>query len=156
MCLSCQDTLPAEDPSWLYPQVLGQRAPIPPRNEPMLYIPNIVDDSNVQATTLYMKNLQLNVPSTTPKSILYDTRTYGTSDTCIETLMTSAANIIITGRDSGTLGMDSLVCVINIASFHTDFGFLNQRIHSDQSWMTMPSYYLRWSGFQTYVILLRR
>jgi hypothetical protein len=151
MCLSRQDTLPAEDPSWSYPQVSGQVAPIPPRNEPMLYIPNIVDDSNVQATTLYMKNLQLNVPSTTPKSILYDTRTYGTSDTRIETLMTSAANIII--RDSGTRGMDSLVCVIDIASFHTDFGFLNQRI---QSWMTMPSYYLRWSGFQTYMILLRR
>jgi len=42
--LSCQDTLPSEDPSWLYSRVQGQPAPIPPRNEPLLYIPNNVVD----------------------------------------------------------------------------------------------------------------
>ncbi len=38
--LSRQDTLPAEDPSWSYPLVPGQVAPIPPRNEPLLFIFN--------------------------------------------------------------------------------------------------------------------
>jgi len=47
--LSREDTLPAEDPSWSYLQVPGKPAPIlvPPCNEPILYIPNVVDDSNV-------------------------------------------------------------------------------------------------------------
>ena len=38
--LSRQDTLPTEDPSWSYSPVPGQPAPIPPRNEPLLFIPN--------------------------------------------------------------------------------------------------------------------
>lgn len=39
--LSRQDTLPAEEPpSWSYSSVPGQPAPIPPRNEPLLFIPN--------------------------------------------------------------------------------------------------------------------
>ena len=44
--LSRQDTLPAEDPSWLYSQVRGpgQPAPIPPRSEPVLYIPRANDN----------------------------------------------------------------------------------------------------------------
>ena len=44
--LSRQDTLPSEDPSWSYSRVPGQPAPIPPRNEPILYIPNDAVDSS--------------------------------------------------------------------------------------------------------------
>jgi hypothetical protein len=57
--LSRQDTLPAEDPSWSYSQVRGpgQPSPIPPRNEPVLYIPRTVDDSDVHAIALCLKNL---------------------------------------------------------------------------------------------------
>lgn len=36
-----QNTLPADDPSWQRPHRLpGQPAPIPPRNEKPIYIPN--------------------------------------------------------------------------------------------------------------------
>ena len=38
--LSRQDTLPADDSSWSYSPVQGQPAPIPPRNEPLLFISN--------------------------------------------------------------------------------------------------------------------
>ena len=38
--LSRQDTLPADDPSWSFSVVPGQPAPIPPRNEPLLFISN--------------------------------------------------------------------------------------------------------------------
>jgi hypothetical protein len=40
--LSRQDTLPAEDPLWSYPPPPGPGlpAPIPSRNEPLLFIPN--------------------------------------------------------------------------------------------------------------------
>jgi hypothetical protein len=57
--LSRQDALPAEDPSWSYSQVRGpgQPSPIPPRNEPVLYIPRTVDDSDVHAIALCLKNL---------------------------------------------------------------------------------------------------
>lgn len=42
--LARQATLPADDPSWHKPQPLpGQPAPIPPRNEPILYIPTTVN-----------------------------------------------------------------------------------------------------------------
>ena len=61
--LSRQDTLPAEDPSWSYSQVRGpgQPAPIPPRREPLLYIPrasHTADDSDVHAIALCLKNLR--------------------------------------------------------------------------------------------------
>jgi hypothetical protein len=62
--LSRQDTLPAEDPSWSYSQIPGpgQPAPIPLRNEPMLYIPqanHTVDlDLNVHAIAPCLKNLR--------------------------------------------------------------------------------------------------
>ena len=77
--LSRQDTLPAEDPSWSYSQVHGpgqpqvhgpgqpqvhgpgQPSPIPPRGEPVLYIPlanhRTVDDLDVHAIALCLKNL---------------------------------------------------------------------------------------------------
>ena len=62
-CLSRQDTLPTEDPSWSYSQVPGpgQPAPIPLRNEPVLYIPranHTVDDSNVHTIAMCLKNLR--------------------------------------------------------------------------------------------------
>jgi len=61
--LSRQDTLPAEDPSWLYSQVRGpgQPAPIPSRSEPVLYIPranDTVDHSDVHTIALCLKNLR--------------------------------------------------------------------------------------------------
>jgi hypothetical protein len=61
--LSRQDTLPAEDPSWSYSQVRGPGQPslIPPRSEPVLYIPQAnrtVDDSDVHAIALCLKNLR--------------------------------------------------------------------------------------------------
>ena len=38
--LTCEVTIPAEDPTWSKPShIPGQPQPIPPRNEPMLYIP---------------------------------------------------------------------------------------------------------------------
>lgn len=59
--LSRQVTLPAEDPAWLYP-IPEQPAPtLPPRNEPLLYIPsNTVDDSDLDmlVTASCLKNLQ--------------------------------------------------------------------------------------------------
>ena len=56
--LSRQVTLPAEDPAWLYP-IPEQPAPIPPRNEPLLYIPsNTVDDLDMLVTASCLKNLQ--------------------------------------------------------------------------------------------------
>jgi len=60
--LSRQVTLPAEDPAWLYPRIPGQTAPIPPRNEPLLYIPSkIVDDLDILITASCLKNLQIKV-----------------------------------------------------------------------------------------------
>ena len=60
--LSRQVTLPAEDPAWLYPGILGQPVPIPPHNEPLLYIPsNTVDDSDMLVTASCLKNLQVKV-----------------------------------------------------------------------------------------------
>ena len=114
--LSREDTLPAEDPSWSYSRVPGKPPPIPPRNEPMLYIPNVVGDSNVHATAPYLKSLQLNVrlpqaPSTTPENILYDTRTDGTTDIRVEMLTTSATDITIPDHYSGKWAMDSRVCI---------------------------------------------
>jgi hypothetical protein len=32
------DTIPAEDPAWRFPKPVAGRVPIPPRNEPILYI----------------------------------------------------------------------------------------------------------------------
>jgi len=46
-----QETLPTQDPAWSHLQVPGLPAPIPPRGEPMLHIPNkVVRDSDVHAT----------------------------------------------------------------------------------------------------------
>jgi len=67
--LSRQDTLPSEDPSWSYSRVQGQPAPIPPHNEPLLYIPNNVVDE------VALKNLQPRVLPTTFKSIMNGMRT---------------------------------------------------------------------------------
>ena len=53
--LSRQDTLPAEDPVWSYPQVApGLPAPIPPRNEPLLYISEKIVDSGIPALQVSM------------------------------------------------------------------------------------------------------
>jgi len=54
--LSRQDTLPAEDPLWSYPPAPGpgQPAPIPPCNEPLLFIPNNTADAHDD--TLPVKN----------------------------------------------------------------------------------------------------
>ena len=59
--LSRQVTLPAEDPAWLLcPGIPGQPAPIPPRNEPLLYIPrDTVDNSDMLVTISCLKNLQV-------------------------------------------------------------------------------------------------
>jgi hypothetical protein len=72
--LSCQDTLPSEDPSWSYSWVQGQPAPIPPRNEPLLYIPNNVVDHE-----LALKKLQPRIPPTTFESNLNGMRIDGTT-----------------------------------------------------------------------------
>lgn len=43
--LSGEATIPADDPAWSKPShIPGQPKPIPPRNEPLLYIPNIHDN----------------------------------------------------------------------------------------------------------------
>jgi len=87
--LSCQDTLPAEDPSWSYSRVPGQPAPIPPRNEPMLYIPNnTMDNSNLHATALCFKNLHLKVHLPSPPA-----NSESTNDDGTVTLMTHASNM---------------------------------------------------------------
>jgi hypothetical protein len=70
--LSRQDTLPSENPLWSYSQVQGQPSPIPPRNEPLLYIPN-----NVDGLATALKNLQPRVPPTTFESL---NGTDGTTD----------------------------------------------------------------------------
>jgi len=59
--LSHQVTLPAEDPAWPYPTIPKQPAPIPPCNEPLLYIPsNPVDDSDMLVTASEcLKNLRV-------------------------------------------------------------------------------------------------
>jgi hypothetical protein len=61
--LSRQVTLPAEDPAWLYPRIPElESAPIPPRNEPLLYIPSsTVDDSDMLVAASCLKNLQIKV-----------------------------------------------------------------------------------------------
>jgi len=71
--LSRQDTLPSEDPSWSYSRVQGQPAPIPPHNEPLLYIPNNVVDE------VALQNLQPRVLPTTFESIMNGMRTDGTT-----------------------------------------------------------------------------
>lgn len=80
--LSRQDTLPAEDISWSYTRVPGQPAPIPPRNEPLLYIHNsIVNSDYSHATASCLKNLQPKIPPTTPsEKTLNNVRTDGTTD----------------------------------------------------------------------------
>jgi len=61
-CLSHQDTLPAEDPSWSYSEVPGPGQPAPiPRNEPVLYIPrpnHTVDHTNVHTIAMCLQNLR--------------------------------------------------------------------------------------------------
>jgi hypothetical protein len=89
--LSRHDTLPAEDTSWSYSRVPGQPAPIPPRNEPLLYIHNSNVD-NLHATALCLKNLQLKVPPTPSERTLNDARTDGTSTDIHAETMISAIN----------------------------------------------------------------
>ena len=73
--LSHQDTLPAEDPSWSYLPVPGRPAPIPPCNEPLLFISNHPMHANASCS----KNLPL--PAAISKGNPH-----------IETLMTSSTN----------------------------------------------------------------
>jgi len=116
--LSRQDTLPAEDSSWSYSQVPGQPVPIPPRNEPLLYISNIVDDSNVHTTALCLKNLRrirVHLPPSLPmatssESILYDKRSIGITqaEICVETLRLTDPD-----HDSGKDAMASQVRTVD-------------------------------------------
>ena len=84
--LSRQDTLPAEDPSWSYSQVRGpgQPASVPPRNEPLLYIPqasHTVDDSDANAIALCLKNLRtVKVHLPTPLANSESVNDNGTTD----------------------------------------------------------------------------
>ena len=71
--LSRQDTLPAEDPLWSYSPAPGQPAPIPPRNEPLLFIPN----HTVHANASCLENHSLAISEGNPR---------------IETLMASSIN----------------------------------------------------------------
>ena len=66
--LSRQDTIPAEDPSWSYLPVPGQPAPIPPRNEPLLFIPNHTALANVYLPKdhLLPAAIEGNVETTSP------------------------------------------------------------------------------------------
>jgi len=77
--LSRQDTLPAEDPSWSYSPVPGQLAPIPPRNEPLLFIPNYTAHDDAPC----LKNLSK------------DHLAISKSNPRIETLKKSSTNIVI-------------------------------------------------------------
>jgi hypothetical protein len=61
---SRQDTLPAEDPSWSYSPVPGQPAPIPPRNEPLLFIPNHTAHDNASCLTISEGNPRIETSST--------------------------------------------------------------------------------------------
>ena len=144
--LSRQDTLLAEDPSWSYSQVPGagqKLAPIPPRNEPMLYIPrnNTVDDSNVHDIALYLKNLhtvKVHLPTSPANSESINND--GTA-----TQITSASNTT-NADNSESVGK---VCIIEV---HPGFHMLNsnQRTSFGQNrlfaWIMRPSRCRQWLG----------
>lgn len=155
--LSRQDTLPAEDPLWSYSRVPGQPAPIPPRNEPLLYISNVVNDFNMHATASCLKNLRLRVHlpphmATMSESILYDKRTVGTTQ----------ANICIENQDCD-LRKDSMtpqVCMIDsglLSSFCAN-PVSNQRLHFGQTrlftWTTwmMPAHCRQWFRWPSMIL----
>ena len=75
--LSRQDTLPAEDPSWSYSQGPGR---LPPRNEPLLFIPNHTAHDNASCLKYFSKDHLL------PGAI-------SEGNICIETLKTSSTNL---------------------------------------------------------------
>ena len=118
--LSRQDTLPTDDPLWSYPaQVPGQPAPIPPRNEPLLYIPSIV-----HASVWCSKNSQLvNLPppTTSEPSILNDMKPNDLSTDADKTLITgtSATDIINPEHYSAERAMNSKVCIIDTIPFYS-------------------------------------
>ena len=107
--LSRQDTLPAEDPSWSYSQVPGpgQPAPIPVRNEPVLYIPqsnHTVDDSNVHTIAMCLKNLR------TVKVHLPPANSESMNDDGTVTQMTNTPNI--TNPDNSLGKVCSLIDIV--------------------------------------------
>jgi len=111
MNLSRQDTLPAEDPSWSYSRTPGQPAPIPPRNEPLLYIPHATPSKNLQLVDL--------LPPTTSESILDDMKANKKTDFrtgAAKTLITSAPKIT---NDSAERAMNSQVYIIDIIVFYS-------------------------------------
>jgi len=117
--LSRQDTLPADDPSWSYPQVPGRPAPIPPRNEPLLYIPSTVHAQ----TTWCSKNLQVVYlpPSTTSESesVLNDMKPNDLSTYADKVLITSASTDIINPEHySAKRAMNSQVYIIDMIPFY--------------------------------------
>ena len=140
--LSRQDTLLSEDPSWSYSQVPGpgQPAPIPPRNEPMLYIPqaNItVDDSNVYDIALCLQNLhKVKVHLSTPPANSESINDDGT--------ITRASNT--TNAADNSLGK---VCVV------LGFCYLNSK---DFVWprIMRPSHCRQWLRWLSDMILHHR
>ena len=85
--LSRQDTVPAKNPSWSYSPVPGQPAPIPPRNESLLFIPN--HTAHDSASESYLKNLS---------KIHLLPGAISEGNPRIETLETSSTNIINPGH----------------------------------------------------------
>jgi len=90
--LSRQDTLPVDDPSWSYSPVPGQPAPIPPRNEPLLFISN---------DTLHANACSKNLPL--PAAISGD-------NPRIETLMASSTHTINPDHPDNRAGNPNHVC----------------------------------------------
>ena len=111
MNLSRQDTLPAEDPSWSYSRTPGQPPPIPPRNEPLLYIPHATASKNLQLVHL--------PPPMTSKSILDDMKANKKTDfrtDAAETLITSVTKITNPEHDSAERAQ---VCIIDMIVFYS-------------------------------------
>ena len=106
MNLSRQDTLPAEEPLWSYSQTPGQPAPIPPRNEPLLYIPHAT----------YSQPLHL-PPPTTFESILDEMKANKKTD-----FRTDAAKTLTSAtpaHDSAKRAMSSQVRITNMIIFYS-------------------------------------
>lgn len=120
--LSRQDTLPADDPSLSYSRVPGQPAPIPPHNEPLLYIPSIV-----HATLSCSKNSELVRLSPPPpfKSVLNDIKPNEKTDLSTnadKTLIACAPDITNPEHNSAKFVMNSQVCIlIDTILFYTSF-----------------------------------
>ena len=115
--LSRQDTLLTDDPSWSYPQVPGQPAPIPPHNELLLYIPSTVHAQ----TTWSLKNLQVVYlpPPMTSKSVLNDMKPNDLSTYADKVLITSASTDIINPEHYlAKRAMNSQVYIIDMIPFY--------------------------------------